>query len=273
VKPFTALIVDDEALCRKGIRILLEADPDFRILGECADGREAVRDIARLKPDVVFLDIHMPEVGGFDVLKALPPETWPLVVFVTAYDAYAIRAFEVRAMDYVLKPVARARFAATLAGVKNRLREKSASAFGASLLELVSGWTGGAAPEPPAQPAGGKNAPIDRLLVDDKDAHRIVWVKDIVWIEGADYYVHIHARTKSYLYRERLKNLERRLPAGMFFRVHKSAIINLRFLDKLEKEGRSQVAAVLVSGARIKVSRSRKEKLFAACRPDAGGRR
>jgi two-component system LytT family response regulator len=267
VNPITALIVDDEALCRKGIRILLEADPDYRIVGECANGRDAIREISRLKPDVVFLDIHMPEVGGFDVLKALPPEAWPLVIFVTAYDEYAVRAFEVRALDYVLKPFARPRFMATLAGIKTRLREKSASAFGASLRDLVSGWAAGGTQEAPVPAVGGNDSRIDRLLVDDKEAHKIVWVKDLEWIEGADYYVHLHTRNASYLYRERLKNLERRLPAESFFRVHKSAIINLRCLDKLVKDARNQVVALLVSGARVNVSRSRKEKLFAACRP------
>jgi two-component system LytT family response regulator len=267
MKPVTALIVDDEALCRKGIRILLETDPEYRIIGECANGRDAIREISRLRPDVVFLDIHMPEIGGFDVLKALPPEDWPLVVFVTAYDEYAVRAFEVRALDYVLKPFARPRFMATLAGVKTRLREKSASAFGASLLDLVSGWSGGEALESRASASGGNDTRIDRLLVDDKEAHKIVWVKDIEWIEGADYYVHLHTRNASYLYRERLKNLEQRLPAESFFRVHKSAIINLRCLDKLIKDARNQVVALLVSGARVNVSRSRKDKLFAACRP------
>ena len=273
MKPITALIIDDEALCRKGIRLLVEQDPEFRILGECADGREAVRDIGRMKPDVVFLDIQMPEAGGFDVLKAVPEEDWPLVIFVTAYNEHAIRAFEVHALDYVLKPFTKSRFRDTLENVKVRMQEKKASAFGASLRRLIADWEdspdGGArgtstAGKTPA--AAGPEAYLDRLLVGEKDSQKIVWVKNIEWIEGADYYVHLHTRDKSYIYRERLKNLERRLPPRSFVRVHKSAIINLHCLDKLIMDYRNRVTALLLSGDRVKVSRSRKNELIDRCR-------
>ncbi len=273
MKPITALIIDDEALCRKGIRLLVEQDPEFRILGECADGREAVRDILARKPDVVFLDIQMPGAGGFDVLKAVPAEGWPLVVFVTAYNEHAIRAFEVHALDYVLKPFTKSRFRKTLENVKVRMREKKASTFGSSLRRLIENWEpfpGGGIEEP--SPRGmtpshaGSDDDLDRLLVGERDSQKIVWVKDIEWIEGADYYVHLHTRDKSYLYRERLKNLERRLPPRSFIRVHKSAIINLHGLDKLILDYRNRVTALLLSGARVKVSRSRKKELIDRCR-------
>jgi two-component system, LytTR family, response regulator len=273
MKPITALIIDDEALCRKGIRLLVEEDADFRILGECADGREAVRGIAALKPDMVFLDIQMPEAGGFDVLKALPEDVHPLVVFVTAYDEHAVRAFEVQALDYVLKPFTKTRFQETLANIKTRIREKKASDFGASLKRLIENWED--------FPAVGMRAAaqndvasvplsLDRLLLGEAGAQKIVWIKDIEWIEGADYYVQIHTRDKSYLYRERLKNLEHRLPPRAFIRVHKSAIINLHCLDRLIMDARNRVTALLSSGNRVRVSRSRKQELIDRCRAGTG---
>jgi len=272
MKPITVLIVDDEPLCRKGIRSLVEQDPEFRILGECADGREAARDIAGMKPDVVFLDIQMPEADGFDVLKAVPEEVWPLVIFVTAYNEHAIRAFEVHALDYVLKPFTKSRFRNTLENVKIRIREKKASAFGASLRRLIADWedspergSAGTSMAEITPAAMGTEAYPDRFLVGEKDSQKIVWVKNIEWIEGADYYVHLHTREKSYIYRERLKNLERRLPPRSFVRVHKSAIINLHCLDKLIMDYRNQITALLFSGARVKVSRSRKKELINRC--------
>lgn len=269
MKPITALIVDDEALCRKGIRLLLEEDAEFLVLGECGDGREAVRIAAGMKPDVIFLDIQMPEVGGFDVVKALPMEDGPLVVFVTAYNEHAIRAFEVHAVDYVLKPFAQSRFRETLNNVKARIREKHASAFGASLKRMIENWEDFPNAGTAAMPPGG-SAPdpafLDRFLVGERDARKIVWAKDIEWIEGADYYVQLHTRDKSHLYRERLKNLERRLPPRSFVRVHKSALINLRCLDRLIMDSRHRVTALLLSGERVSVSRSRKKDLIERCR-------
>jgi two-component system LytT family response regulator len=269
MKPITALIIDDEALCRKGIRLLVEQDADFQILGECADGREAIRAIAAMKPDMIFLDIQMPEAGGFDVLKALPEDVWPVVVFITAYDQHAVRAFEVQASDYVLKPFAKSRFVKTLETVKSRIREKNASALGASLKRMIECWDEsqkGRTTGSPEDLAVSAPAYLERILVGERDAQKIVWVKDIEWIEGADYYIQLHTRDKSYLHRERLKNLERRLPPQSFVRVHKSAIINLRCLDKLIQDHRNRVTALLSSGARVKISQSRKKEVIDRCR-------
>jgi two-component system LytT family response regulator len=271
MKPITVLIIDDEALCRKGIRLLVEQDADFQILGECADGREAVRAIATMKPDMIFLDIQMPEAGGFEVLKSLPEDKRPVVVFVTAYDQHAVRAFEVQALDYVLKPFAKSRFVKTLENIKTRVREKNTSALGSSLKRMIEHWDESPKARmlgPQEGPAASVPAPLDRILVGERDAQKIVWIKDLEWIEGADYYIHLHTRDKSYLHRERLKNLERRLPPQSFVRVHKSAIINLRCLDKLIQDHRNRVTALLLSGARVKVSQSRKKELIDRCRSD-----
>ncbi len=232
-----------------------------------------------MRPEVVFLDIQMPEADGFDVLRAVPEEFWPLVIFVTAYNEHAIRAFEVHALDYVLKPFTRSRFRDTLENVKIRMREKKASAFGASLRRLIEDWEDSPdrratgtwmAGRTPAASDARPDAYLDRFLVGEKDSQKIVWAKNIEWIEGADYYVHLHTRDKSYIYRERLKNLERRLPPQSFVRVHKSAIINLHCLDKLIMDYRNRITALLLSGDRVKVSRSRKKDLIDRCRARRG---
>ena len=265
MKPIRALIVDDEALCRKGIRLLLEEDGEFQISGESSGGREAVDDILDKRPDVAFLDIQMPGMSGFDVLRRIDPDRWPVIVFVTAYDEHAVKAFELHAVDYVLKPFTKDRFRRTMAKVKKTVRERDASALAGSLMRLLSSLESGQGRENPIRADDPRDGG-DRILVSDRGTHQIVWVKDIEWIEGADYYVHLHGRTKSWLHRERLKNLERTLPSGMFFRVHKSAIINLRRLDKIIEDYRGQVFALMLSGAKVKVSRNRKPAFFDRCR-------
>jgi len=261
MKPIRTLIVDDEELCRKGIRLQLEEDNEYKILGECKNGREAIKEIKTKNPEVVFLDIRMPEISGFDVLKRINPDEWPLVVFVTAYDEHAIKAFEVHAIDYVLKPFTKTRFKKTLERVKNIVRERNATTFAHSLMQLMSRLD-------PSQEITAKTGSevksdsLDKLLISNRGAHEIVWVKDIEWIEGADYYVCLHCRKKSFLYRERLKNLEKKLPSSDFFRAHKSAIVNLNYLDKIISEYGTHVYALMRSGAKVKISRSRKKSLF-----------
>jgi len=261
MKPIRTLIVDDEELCRKGIRLLLQEDNEYRILGECKNGKEAIKEIRTQKPEVVFLDIRMPEISGFDVLKRVNPEEWPLFVFVTAYDEHAIKAFEVHAIDYVLKPFTKARFKKTLERVKNIVREKNAITFAHSLMQMMSRLD-------PSQEFTAKSDSevksdsLDKLLISSRGAHEIVWVKEIEWIEGADYYVCLHCRNKSFLYRERLKNLEEKLPSSDFFRAHKSAIINLNYLDKIISEPGTHIYALMKSGAKVKISRNRKKALF-----------
>ena len=269
MKPIRTLIVDDEELCRKGIRLLLAEDDDFEIAGECADGEEAIREIAEKNPDVVFLDILMPEVSGFEVLKRIDPKKWPLVVFVTAYDEHAVKAFEVHALDYVLKPFTKARFADTLDKVKTTVRDRDFSVFARNLMRMMSGME---TPQDGQAPVGSKRASphLDRILVGDRGVHQVVWVKDIERIEGADYYVYLHCRGKSHLYRERLKNLEEKLPPESFFRVHKSAIINLNDMDKIIADHRNQYFVLMKSGAKVRISRKKKKEFFALCRSRYG---
>jgi two-component system LytT family response regulator len=273
MKPIRTIIVDDEELCRKGIRLILEEDDEFKILDECANGEEAIKGIEEKDPDVVFLDILMPEISGFDVLKRIDPGKWPVVVFVTAYDEHAVKAFEVHALDYVLKPFTKARFKKTLEKVKKTVRDKEASAVAHSLMRLLSNMESSLSAGGPSDfkaEAKPGSAYLDRLLVSDRGAHKVVWVRDIEWIEGADYYVHLHCRGKSLLYRERLKNLEDKLSQDNFFRVHKSAIINLNYMDKIVADYKKQIYALMKSGARVRISRNRKKDFFALCRDKYG---
>jgi two-component system LytT family response regulator len=264
MKLIRSIIVDDEELSRKCVRLALAEEEDVEIVGECANGKEAIRDIIRLKPDLVFLDIQMPEINGFDVLKSIGRDDLPFVIFITAYDEYAIKAFEVHAIDYILKPFSKSRFRKTLEHARNVIEEKDATKIGESLLNLVSDWE-----NKKAFISGINSASfgdyLDRIFVSERDSHKIVWVKDIEWIEGADYYVNLHCSAKSYLYRERLKNLEVRLPNSSFIRVHKSAIINLDRLDRIITDYKNDYYAVMKSGKQVKISKARKKDLFDIC--------
>jgi two-component system LytT family response regulator len=224
------LIVDDEPLAREGLRLLLAADREIRVVGECANGREAVEAIHRLRPDLVFLDVQMPELDGFGVIASLQPTELPQVVFVTAYDRYALRAFEVHALDYLLKPFDDERFHDALARAKRRVAPRS-------------------------------REHTTRLAV--KDLGRIVFldVAEIQWIEAADYYVQLHVGGQSYLHRESMQSLEARLDPSQFLRIHRSAIVNVQAVKEIRHERRRDLVVVLTCGATLRVARSHRDKL------------
>jgi two-component system LytT family response regulator len=229
---FRALIVDDEPLARASIRSLLERDPEVEIVGECS-GPDAAAIIARTRPHIMFLDVQMPEIDGFDLLRMIGDDAVPAVVFVTAYDAFAIKAFEVQALDYLLKPFDDDRFAKTL----QRAKEQAAT--------------------PPRPPAGGYR---QRFLVRVRDRIVVVNAPDIDWIEAADYYVAIHVAGQSYLLREPLADLEKNLDPGIFFRAHRSAIVNLQRVREIHPLFRGDSVLVLTDGSRVKLSRARREE-------------
>jgi two-component system LytT family response regulator len=243
------LIVDDEPLAREGVRLLLGGDPEIDVVGECGDGRDALEGLRRLRPDLVFLDVQMPELSGFDVLAALAPEELPAVIFVTAFDRYALRAFEVHALDYLLKPFDDDRFADALARAKRHLRLSHASSLSERLLSLLEGVR---APDP--------EPPEARLAI--KDAGRVVFleVAEVDWIEAADYYVQLHVGDKSYLHRESMQRLEERLDPAQFLRIHRSAIVNRRCVRELRHKGR-ELLCVLDGGVALRVARSQRSKL------------
>lgn len=253
--PIRTFIVDDEPLAREGIRLLLQNDPEIEVVGEAGAGREAVARLEHLRPDLVFLDVQMPEMTGFQVLGALDPAHIPAVIFVTAYDRYALQAFEVHALDYLLKPFDDERFADAVRRAKSHLQLSRAWDLRQQLLSLLADVTPQAQPAKPSEP--------ERLAI--KDGARVVFLRfdEIDWIEAADYYVQIHAGGKSYLHRETMMSLERRLDAGLFVRIHRSAIVNRHRIRELRGGRQREAVVVLEGGQAIKVSRSQQAKLAA----------
>lgn len=236
-------IVDDEPLAREGLRTLLTGDRDVEVVAECADGQAAIEAIRRTKPDIVFLDVQMPDLDGFDVLRALAGEPLPAVIFVTAYDKYALKAFEVHAVDYLLKPFHDERFAEALARAKARRGENMTERIARLLDE--------------------RKPKVMRVLV--KTGGRVLFIRadEIDWIEAADYYVKLHVAGKVHMLRESMAALEARLDPDVFFRVHRSAIVNLERVRELQPFSRREHVLVLRDGTRLRLTRSRRERLAA----------
>jgi two-component system LytT family response regulator len=248
------LIVDDELLAREGLRMLIEPDSDFTIVGEAANGRDAVNLIRSDRPELVLLDIQMPEMSGFDVLKALADEPLPLIVFVTAYDSYAIRAFEVHAVDYILKPLDPGRLQGTLDRIKADLklrRDSKISERMSALLEAIRR----------------EEVKIDtenylvRFVIKDGDRIYFVNVDEVDWIEAADYYVQLHTGKKTHLIRETLNRLETQLDPACFLRIHRSTIVNTTRIKELKRHFQSEFIVVLHDGTTLKMSRSYRDNL------------
>jgi two-component system LytT family response regulator len=250
------LVVDDEPLARSGVRGLLARDPELEVVGEAADGREAVDAILSAKPDLVFLDVQMPEMDGFEVLRRVGPGRMPAVVFVTAFDQFALRAFDVAAVDYLLKPFDDERFAVAVDRAKRALRSAEAGELGRRLLGLLEARGGGE-----GEPA--ERAYASRLLVKSASKTVFLRVEEIDWIEADDYYARLHVGSKSHLLRETMGSLEQRLDPGRFFRVHRSAIVNLDRVREMQPLFRGEHVLILNDGTRLKLSRGRLDKLEA----------
>jgi two-component system LytT family response regulator len=236
------LIVEDEPLARERLRGLLEADADIEVVGECADGRAAVAQIESLRPELVFLDIQLPELDGFGVLATLAPGALPAVVFTTAYDRFAIKAFEVHALDYLLKPFDRERFEAALRRAKAQLARTLPLATEPALRKLIAELR-----VDPRLP--------ERLSVRSSGRITLVSVDQIDWIEAADNYVILHAGSTEHLHRETMKALETRLPSEQFVRISRSCIVNVQRVKELQSTFHGSYTVVLVNGARLPASR------------------
>jgi two-component system LytT family response regulator len=242
-----AFIVDDEPLARQRIRLLLGHEPDIELLGECSNGPEAVERIAELRPDLLFLDIQMPQMDGFGVLAALPPDHLPLVIFVTAYDQHAIRAFEVCALDYLLKPFKPARLAEAIQRARQRLAGKTGDAEAIhALLGQVSRNT----------PEGGY---LTRLSI--KTTDRILFLKtdQVACFESAGNYVVAQTGKESHILRETLNALEGKLNPERFLRVSRSAIVNLDCVRELQPAGKNEHVIILTHGKRVAMTRGLRE--------------
>jgi two-component system LytT family response regulator len=242
------LIADDEPLARERLRMLLAQEEWVEIAGECQNGQEAVAAIHKLHPDLVFLDIQMPGATAFEVIQQVGVPRMPPVVFVTAYDKYALRAFDVHALDYLLKPFDGPRFLRTLQRARERLERQRAGDLGKRLLAMVQDLKPEAA-QPP-----------DRIVV--KSGGRIFFIRtdEIDWVDAAGNYVRLHVKGESYLFRETMSAMEARLDADRFVRIHRSHIVNADRIKELQP-GAGDHAVILRSGVKLPLSRGYKDRL------------
>ena len=250
------LIVDDEPLARRNLRVLLEKDPQIEILDECRNGREAVKAINALSPDLIFLDIQMPELDGFDVLARVGPEQIHAIIFVTAFDQYALKAFEVHALDYLLKPFDDERFAFALRRAKSQIEAREINRVSKRLLALLEER------ESLADSSAEKNY-LTRLMI--KASGRVVLLKvgEIDFIEADGNYAKLHVGRKSHLLREKMHDLEGRLDPAKFVRIHRSIIVNLDRIKELHPHFNGDYIVVLEDGRQLRLSRTRRENLEA----------
>ncbi|WP_164013262.1 LytR/AlgR family response regulator transcription factor [Pyxidicoccus trucidator] len=258
-----ALLVDDEPLARRGLRHALARHPEVEVCGECRDGREAVAAIRELRPHLVLLDVQMPELDGFGVIREVGVDHMPAVIFITAYDAFAVRAFDVHAVDYLVKPFADERFDEALHRARQRLRQDEAVELGRRLAGLLADSPGPRAPAlelPEPKPERPAESP-GRLLVKVGTRSVLVAVADIDWIEADDYCVTLHVGSQDHVLRESLSALEARLDAERFVRIHRSAIVNVERIRELHHASPMETVVVLGSGQRLRVSRNRREHL------------
>lgn len=248
------LVVDDEHLARERLRSLLAADPEVELVGECADGRGAVKAIGELAPDLVFLDVQMPLLDGFGVVSEIGVNAMPAVIFVTAYDEYAIQAFEVHALDYLLKPFDRARFERALERAKEQLAVAGRRG-GGTLADQLRALL--------AEARSTRDAPegADRLVIRSRGRITFVPLGELDWIEAAGNYARLHAGDETHLMRETMTDLADRLPAGEFVRVSRSAIVRIDRIRKLERQSHGEYEIVLGDGTRIRSSRGYADRL------------
>jgi len=245
-----AAIVEDEPPARVGLRTLLSADPEVEIVAECGTVDEALAALQKTRPDVVFLDVQLARRTGFDLLAALGASRPPAVVFVTAFDRHAVRAFDVEAVDYLLKPFDDQRFAQALARAKGRVRQVRAKSLAEQLAATLA-------------PASHAPTPPRTLLLKDGARSMFLREDEIDWIEAQDYYVEIHAAGAAHLHREPLRDLEARLDPKRFVRIHRSAIVQIDRIRQLQSLPSGDAAVILRDGTELRVSRSRRDAIRA----------
>ena len=265
--PIRTVVVDDEPNAREGLLGLLAGHEGIAVVGEARNGREAVAVIRHERPELLYLDIQMPELDGFGVLAELAPAEVPVVVFVTAYDAHALRAFEVHALDYLLKPFSDERFAESLGVAKHQVRQRRAGALGQQLSALLQGEDDptAASPAPPSavssdtDSASAEGEPyLDRLMVPTSRGTVFIRAEQIDWIEADDYYAKLHVSGRSYLLRETMQSLASRLDPRRFVRTHRSAIVNIDRIATLQPYFRGAHVLTLKDGTQVMLSRSRR---------------
>jgi two-component system LytT family response regulator len=244
------LIVDDEPLARDGVRLHLENEPDTLVVGESENGEEAVEHIQTLNPDLVFLDVQMPGLDGFGVVEAIGADRMPVTIFCTAYDQFALRAFDAHAIDYVLKPFDPDRFRRSVERARNQIRGRKRSEVEDRLSAMLGELRG-------------RRDFLERIVVRSGGRILILRVEDIDWLEAASNYVRIHAGGRQYLLRDTMSNLEARLDPDQFVRIHRSTIVRLDRIKELEPLFQGDYVLILEDGTRLTSSRGYRDKLQA----------
>jgi two-component system LytT family response regulator len=244
----TACIVDDEPLARTRIKTLLEDDAEIEVVAVCANGIEAVDSIKKLQPELLFLDIQMPKVDGFDVLQQLNASQIPVIIFVTAYDEFAVKAFEVHAIDYLLKPFDKRRFDLALERAKKSIKSDKSETMSNNIESLIDTMDR-------------SSSYVSRVIVKQSGRVLFIDVKDIDWIEAAGNYVEIHSRDKSYLIRETMNNMDQKLDPDQFSRIHRSTIVNIDRVQELQSWFHGDYQVLLESGTKLTMSRNYRDLL------------
>ncbi len=273
MRKIRTLIVDDESLAREGLEVQLSTDAEIEVIGSCADGKSAIASIRRLQPDLVILDVQMPALDGFEVLEELKPEERPVVIFATAYDEHAIHAFEVSARDYLLKPFSDKRLGEALNRAKMAVRHNRTSEVFQKLDDWLLGTradpTGAAPRPPPAISAPSRVAPEedDRIILKADGAFHFINAVEIVWIEAQGDYVRVQTTSRTQLVRKTLGTMEKKLDPAKFVRVHRSYLVNLEFVRKVETAMYGDYLVFMVDGAKIRMSRNYRSRLLSLIKP------
>lgn len=246
-------MVDDERLARDGLATLLARDPDVEVVAVCSSGRAAVTAIRDLRPDVVFLDVRMPKMDGFAVIREVG-DAMPLIVFTTAFDSHAVEAFEAHAIEYLLKPFSDERLEIALSRVKKALAEEKLAEMGKNVMGMLEARASAASS--PAADTG-----TDRILIRDRGKTTLIRVADIDWIEGADYYAKIHVAGRRHMIRESLTSLAARLGTSMFFHAHRSAIVNIERIREIQSAFGMESVLLLTDGTKVRLARGKRAML------------
>ena len=269
MKPIRTLIADDEPLAREGLELLARADPELEVIGLCPDGRTAAQAIRSERPDLVFLDVQMPRLDGFEVLAQLAPAERPLVIFVTAFEQHALRAFEVSALDYLLKPYSDARFAAAVARAKDTIRRGRTAHFAQQVEQLLDYArrlepelaNTSAGPTPTNAPSAPPPDYVDRIVLKADGALHFIKTRDVIWIEAQGDFVKVQTPGKTQLVRETLQSMERKLDAAKFLRIHRSFLVNLEHVRRVEVALYGDYAVFMSDGTKLRLSRNYRAKL------------
>lgn len=264
MKRIRVLVVDDEPLAREGLQLLLKADPEVEMVGFCADGQMAIDAIRTHRPDLVFLDVQMPRLDGFETIAAIPPAERPVVVFVTAYQQHAVRAFEVCALDYLLKPFSNARFSAALQRAKETVRRGDQAYLATQVEALLDHVKRLQSPVPPAPTTPPVEVDLsDRVVIKVEGAMHFVSMRDILWIEAEGDFVKVQTRGKTQLVRDTLQNFAQRLDPERFLRIHRSFIVNVAHVRRVEPALYGDYSVFMSDDTKLRLSRSYRAQLDA----------